>query len=144
MIVLDTNILSELLRPVPEVRVAEWLNEQPRASVFTTAITRGEIFYGIRVLPAGKRRDALWDAATKIFDIDLEGHVLTYDSAAANEFSEISATRRAAGRPIAQFDAQIAGITRSRGARLATRNIGDFEGCGFEVVNPWGTVTRAP
>ena len=138
MIVLDTNVLSEILRPAPSPRVVEWLNDQPRASVFTTTITRGEILYGIRVLPAGKRREGLWDAATKIFDVDFEGQVLSFDSVAADEFAEISAARRAAGRPITQFDAQIAGITRSRGAQLATRNVGDFEACGFEVVNPWG------
>ncbi len=137
MIVLDTNVLSEILRPSPEPRVAQWLSDQPRASLFTTTITRGEILYGIRVLPAGKRRDGLWDAAMKIFDIDLPGHVLSFDSVAADEFAEISAMRRAAGRPIAQFDAQIAGITRSRGAQLATRNVNDFDVCGFEVINPW-------
>jgi predicted nucleic acid-binding protein len=138
MIVLDTNVLSEVLRIKPEPRVLEWLSDQPRASVFTTAITRGEILYGIRVLPAGKRRDGLWDAATKMFEVDFDGQVLTFDSVAADEFAEISAVRRAAGRPIAQFDAQIAGITRSRGAQLATRNVSDFEKCGFDVINPWG------
>ncbi len=138
MIVLDTNVLSEVLRVKPEPRVLEWLSDQPRASVFTTTITRGEILYGIRVLPAGKRRDGLWDAATKMFEVDFDGQVLTFDSAAADEFAEISAARRAAGRPIAQFDAQIAGITRSRGAQLATRNVSDFEKCGFDVINPWG------
>ena len=138
MIVLDTNVLSEVLRVKPEPRVLEWLSDQPRASVFTTTITRGEILYGIRVLPAGKRRDGLWDAATKMFEVDFDGQVLTFDSVAADEFAEISAARRAAGRPIAQFDAQIAGITRSRGAQLATRNVSDFEKCGFDVINPWG------
>jgi predicted nucleic acid-binding protein len=138
MIVLDTNVLSEVLRANPEPRVVEWLNDQPRTSVFTTTITRGEILYGIRVMPAGKRRDGLWDAATKIFDLDFDGQVLSFDSAAADEFAEISAARRAVGRPIAQFDAQIAGITRSRGAQLATRNVTDFQKCGFEVINPWG------
>jgi toxin FitB len=138
MIVLDTNVLSEVLRANPEPRVLEWLNDQPRTSVFTTTITRGEILYGIRVMPAGKRRDGLWDAATKIFDVDFDGQVLSFDSAAADDFAEISAARRAAGRPIAQFDAQIAGITRSRGAQLATRNVNDFQKCGFEVINPWG------
>jgi len=138
MIVLDTNVLSEVLRANPEPRVVEWLNDQPRTSVFTTTITRGEILYGIRVMPAGKRRDGLWDAATKIFDFDFDGQVLSFDSAAADEFAEISAARRAAGRPIAQLDAQIAGITRSRGAQLATRNVSDFQKCGFELINPWG------
>jgi toxin FitB len=137
MIVLDTNVLSEILRPVPEPRVVEWLSEQPRASVFTTTITRGEILYGIQVLPAGKRRNGLWNAAMQIFDVDLDGQVLGFDSAAADDYAEISAARRVAGRPISQFDAQIAGITLSRGAQLATRNVRDFDGCGFEVINPW-------
>jgi toxin FitB len=137
VIVLDTNVLSELLRAAPEPQVMEWLNEQPRASIFTTTITRAEILYGIRVLPRGKRRDTLWDAAMDIFDTDLDGHVLPFDSVAADAFADISAARRAAGRPITQFDAQIAGITRSRGAKLATRNMGDFDGCGFEVIDPW-------
>jgi toxin FitB len=137
MIVLDTNVLSEILRPVPEPRVVEWLSEQPRASVFTTTITRGEILYGLQVLPAGKRRDGLWNAAMQIFDVDLDGQVLSFDSAAADDYAEISAARRAAGRPIAQLDAQIAGITRSRGAQLATRNVRDFDACGFAVINPW-------
>ncbi|MEX0733243.1 MAG: hypothetical protein WD944_11295 [Steroidobacteraceae bacterium] len=77
------------------------------------------------------------EAARKIFDIDLDGQVLTFESGAADEFAEISAARRAAGRLIAQFDAQIVGITRSRGAKLATRNVRDFDACGFEVINPW-------
>ncbi|MGE0238297.1 MAG: type II toxin-antitoxin system VapC family toxin [Parvibaculaceae bacterium] len=138
MIVLDTDVLSEMLRPNPEPRVVEWLSDQPRASVFTTTITRGEVLYGIRVLPDGKRRAGLWDAAMKIFDIDMAGQVLTFDSLAADEFAEIGATRRAGGRPFLQFDAQIAGITRSRGAQLATRNVRDFDACGFKVINPWG------
>ena len=139
MIVLDTNVLSEVLRRDPQPRVLEWLGEQPRASMFTTTVTRAEILFGIRLLPEGARRDGLWDGARKIFDIDFDGQVLPFDSAAADEFAEISAARRAAGRPISQFDAQIAAITRSRGARLATRNVADFDGCGFEVINPWAT-----
>jgi predicted nucleic acid-binding protein len=137
MIVLDTNVLSEVLRAAPEPRVVDWLKDQPRTSLFTTTVTRGEILYGIRLLPAGKRRDGLWDAAIQIFDIDFAGQVLTFDNVAADEFAQISASRRAAGRPITQFDALIAGTTRSRGAKLATRNVIDFEGCDIEVINPW-------
>jgi predicted nucleic acid-binding protein len=137
VIVFDTSVLSEVLRPAPEPRVVDWLQQQPRASLFTTTVTRGEVLYGIRALPAGKRRDGLWDAAIKIFDIDLAGQVLAFDSAGADEFAQISATRRAAGPPITQFDAQIAGITRSRGAQLATRSVSDFEACDIELINPW-------
>lgn len=138
MIILDTNVLSEILRPAPEPRVVEWLEEQPRASIFTTTITRGEILYGIRVLPAGKRRNGLWNAAMEMFDTDFNDLVLSFDSVAADAYAEISAARRVAGRPISQPDAQIAGITLSRGAQLATRNVKDFGACGFEVINPWG------
>ena len=103
----------------PQPRVVEWLSEQPRASVFTTTITRGEILYGIRVLPAEKRRDGLWDAATQIFDVDFEAQVLTFDSAAADEFAEISAVYVQPGGPLHSLDTvDCSGITRSRGAQL--------------------------
>jgi predicted nucleic acid-binding protein len=137
MIVLDTNVLSELLRPAPEARVLAWLEDQPPASLFTSAVTQGEILYGIRLLPDGQRRRKLWDAAVAIFNEDFAGRVLSFDGDAAGAYAEIGASRRAAGRPISQFDATIAAITRSRGASLATRNAKDFEGCGIDVVNPW-------
>ncbi len=137
MIVLDTNVLSEALRPIPEPSVLAWLANQPRASLFTTAVTRGEILDGIRVLPDGKRRQGLWDAANKIFDEDFAGHVLSFDSDAADMYAEISASRRTAGKPISQFDAMIVAMARSRGAGLATRNIKDFDDCGTDVINPW-------
>ena len=137
MIVLDTNVLSEALRPVPESSVMVWLASQPRASLFTTAVTRGEILYGIRLLSDGKRRQGLWDAARKIFDEDFAGHVLSFDSEAADMYAEISASRRAAGKPISQFDAMIVAMARSRGASVATRNVKDFEDCGTDVINPW-------
>jgi predicted nucleic acid-binding protein len=137
MIVLDTNVLSEALRPVPESSVMTWLANQPRASLFTTAVTRGEILYGIRLLSDGKRRQGLWDAARKIFDEDFAGHVLSFDSEAADMYAEISASRRTAGKPISQFDAMIVAMARSRGASVATRNVKDFEDCGTDVINPW-------
>jgi hypothetical protein len=137
MIVLDTNVLSEVLRPVPEASVMAWLASQPRASLFTTAVTRGEILYGIRLLSDGKRRRGLWDAAIKIFDAEFAGHVLSFDSEAADMYAEISASRRIAGKPISQFDAIIVAVARSRGASLATRNIKDFDDCGTDVINPW-------
>ena len=137
MIVLDTNVLSEALRPVPERPVLDWLADQPSGSLFTTTVTRGEILYGIRLLSDGKRRKGLWDAANKIFDEDFAGHVLSFDGDAADMYADIAASRRIAGKPISQFDAMIAAMARSRGAILATRNVKDFESCGIEVVNPW-------
>src|SRR6202142_4499625 len=137
MIVIDTNVLSEGLRPDPEPVVLEWIANQPRASLFTTTVTRGEILYGIRLLSEGKRRRRLWDAAMHIFDEDFADHVLSFDGESADAYAEIAASRRMAGRPISQFDAMIAAMARSRGASLATRNVKDFEDCGIDVVNPW-------
>ncbi|WP_248805561.1 type II toxin-antitoxin system VapC family toxin [Pseudomonas sp. MWU13-2100] len=137
MIILDTNVLSEIMRPVPATGVMKWLQMQPRASMFTTTMTRGEILYGVRLMPEGARRDRLWDIALDIFNIDFAGRLLGFDSDAADAFAEISASRRHAGSPISQFDAMIAAMACSRGAILATRNIKDFIGCGVDVVNPW-------
>jgi toxin FitB len=137
MIVLDANVISEVLRPVPVPSVLDWLANQPRASLFTTTLTRGEILYGIRLLSDGKRRRGLWDAARKIFDDDFADQVLSFDSDAADMYAEIAASRRAAGKPISQFDAMIVAMARSRGASLATRNVKDFEDCGVDVINPW-------
>lgn len=137
MIVLDTNVLSELLRPTPHPAALDWYAEQPRPSLFTTSITRGEILYGIRLLPDGRRQRSFWTAALAIFNEDLANRLLDFDASAADAYAEIAADRRALGRPISQSDAMIAGITRSRGAALATRNVADFEHCGIEVINPW-------
>jgi toxin FitB len=137
MIILDTNVVSETLRPVPESSVLEWLASQPRASLFTTTVTRGEILYGIRLLCDGKRRRGLWDAARKIFDDDFADQVLSFDGDAADMYAEIAASRRTIGKPISQFDAMIVAMARSRGASLATRNVKNFEHCGVDVIDPW-------
>ncbi|WP_017903976.1 type II toxin-antitoxin system VapC family toxin [Pseudomonas asplenii] len=137
MIILDTNVLSEVMRPDPSAGVVGWLMKQPRASLFTTTITRGEILYGLRLMPEGQRRDRLWGVALDIFNIDFAGRLLEFDSDAADAFAEISASRRLAGAPMSQFDAMIAAMACSRGAILATRNVKDFVGCGIDVVNPW-------
>lgn len=139
MIILDTNVLSEILRPTPEPRVLAWLANQPRASLFTTTVTRGEILYGIRLLSDGKRRQGLWYAAQAIFNEDFAGQVLSFDVEAADSFADIAASRRGAGKPISQFDAMIAATAHSRGASLATRNTKDFEDCGVDIINPWLT-----
>jgi len=137
MILLDTNVLSDLLRPCPAQKVLDWLSAQPRGSLFTSTIVRAEILYGIHLLPEGRRKAALLEAALAIFGEDLAGQVLSFDSDAADAYAEIGAARKLAGRPISQFDAMIAGIARSRGAILATRNVKDFDVCGIEVFDPW-------
>jgi predicted nucleic acid-binding protein len=137
MIVLDTNVISELMRATPNAAVMAWFGAQPIAGVFTTTLTQAEIFYGLALLPEGRRRDDLIAAARPIFEIDLAGRVLPFDTDAADAYPAIAASRRHSGRPISQIDAQIAAIVRSRGARLATRNTADFADCGITVVDPW-------
>ena len=137
MIILDTNVLSELMRPTPSPRVVAWVAKQPATELFTTSITEAEIFYGLELLTKGKRREGLLAAAEAMFAEDLAGRVLGFDSDAARAFSRIAAHRRALGRPISHADAQIAAITQVRGAKLATRNVTDFEDCGVHAVDPW-------
>ena len=137
MIILDTNVLSETLRPAPSTRVLEWMRSEPASALFTTAITESEMHYGVALLPEGARRQSLQSVVDLIFAKDLAGRVLPFDSAAAREFAEIAASRRRAGRPISEADARIAAIARSRGAALATRNVGDFAGCQLQLIDPW-------
>ena len=137
MILLDTNVLSELMRPTPEPAVERWLAAQPDASVFITAITEAELRYGAALLPSGKRRAALAAEIEGMLEDDFGGRILPFDSMAAQAFALVASERRQAGKPISQADAQIAAVARSRGASLATRNVPDFEGCGIEVINPW-------
>jgi len=136
MIVLDTNVLSETLRPTPSTRVLEWMRSDPASALFTTAITDSELLYCIALLPEGRRRQSLESVVDLIFE-DLAGRVLPFDSAAAREFAYIAASRRRAGRPISEADARIAAIARSRGGALATRNVGDFVGWRLELIDPW-------
>lgn len=139
MILLDTNVLSELMRPAPDPAVERWLAAQPDASLFISAITEAELRYGAALLPSGKRRSALTAEIDGMLEEDFDGRILPFDRLAAQAFAVIAADRRQAGRPISQADAQIAAIARSRGAALATRNVPDFDGCGVEVINPWST-----
>ena len=140
MILLDTNILSELMRPAPDPAVERWLAAQPDASLFISAITEAELRYGAALLPAGQRRSALAAEIDGMLEEDFDGRVLPFDRLAAQAFAVIAADRRQAGRPISHADAQIAAIARSRGAALATRNVRDFDGCGVGVINPWNRV----
>jgi len=137
MIIVDTNVLSELMRASPAEPVVRWMAAQPARAVYTTTITQAEILYGILALPAGKKRDAIRAAAEAMFATEFEGRILSFDAGAATAYARTAADRRRAGKPISHFDAQIAAIAVNEKAELATRNVADFEGCGIRVVNPW-------
>ena len=134
---LDTNVLSELLRAQPHPAVLAWFAEQPADSLFVSAVTQAEMLLGARLLPRSKRRQQLETALDTMFREDFAGRVLPFDSAAAAAYAAVVTARRGAGRPISQFDAQIAAIALSRRAGLATRNVSDFEECGLTLTNPW-------
>jgi predicted nucleic acid-binding protein len=137
MTILDTNVVSEVMKPTPSPNLTAWLSGQRLDELFITAITVAETLYGIGLLPKGKRRDALLREADSAFTDDFAGRILVYDESAARIFALISAARRSQGRPIGIHDAQIAAIARANNAALATRDVGDFESCGVKLVNPW-------
>jgi predicted nucleic acid-binding protein len=137
VIIIDTNVISEVLRPSPSDVVLRWLSAQQDTAVFTTTVTLAELLYGIEALPQGKRRDRLGSALERVFAEGLQHRVLAFDEDAAHAFPSIVITRQRSGRPIVPLDAMIASIAKSRGCAVATRNIRDFENCGVRVVNPW-------
>jgi len=134
--ILDTNVVSELMRPSPEQRVLDWFGTLRAEDAYLTAITVAEILLGIELLPQGRRRDLLRAGAERTLAV-FRDHILAFDDKAAHEFSLLAATRRRQGKPMSEFDAQIAAIARADGATLATRDTGDFEDCGIKLVNPW-------
>ncbi|WP_207100263.1 type II toxin-antitoxin system VapC family toxin [Paracoccus shandongensis] len=139
MIILDTDVLSEILRPEPERQVVDWLSAQDGADIYLTTISEAELRYGVAILPPGKQRDGLAATIDQIMREDFAGRVLPFDSPAAGAFAVISAARRAIGRPITHADCQIAAIARVHGATVATRNTPDLAGCGIDLINPWNT-----
>ncbi|HME20164.1 MAG TPA: type II toxin-antitoxin system VapC family toxin [Acetobacteraceae bacterium] len=137
MFLLDTNILSEMMRGEPAVEVVTWVSAQPVELLFTATVCQAEILAGIAVMPDGRRRLALETAAQAMFMEDFAGRVWVFDAEAAVAYAAIFADRRRLGRPSATVDLMIAAIARSRGASVVTRNAADFERCGIDVVNPW-------
>ena len=139
MIVLDTNVLSETLKPLPNAAVVAWMAAQPRSTLFTTTVVEAEILYGVAVLADGARKTELQAALKAIFTEDLSGQVIPFDRDCAEAYAAIAANRKNLGQPISQFDAMIAAATASRGATLATRNLRDFADCGIRLINPLET-----
>jgi hypothetical protein len=137
MFVLDTNVISELMRPAPDQAVFAWIAAQPRASLYTTSVTRAEILSGIDVMPKGRRRAALSNAAAAMFDEDLRGRILAFDAAAADRYADIIVSRRQAGVPIHTFDALIAATALVARAAVVTRDTKGFADCGLTLINPW-------
>ena len=137
MIILDTNVLSALMRKAPEARVVAWLDRQPAESVWITSVTLFEARLGLALLPKGRRRRALETAFERLLQDDLENRVLDFDSAAATAAALLAAGRQQTGRPVDVRDTQIAGIALARHATLATRNVRHFQGLNVPVVNPW-------
>ena len=137
MIILDTNVLSEILKAHPNPQVLNWISALPSTRLFITTVTRGELLYGVFIMPKGKRRHKLHQVIKDLFEIDFANQILGFDNAAADSYAQIAANRKAAGQPISQFDAMIASIAHSRGANLATRNTKDFVNCNISVINPW-------
>lgn len=139
-VLLDTNVLSELMRAAPDPRVMAWFDDVPGMQVYTSAITRAEIFTGIALLPDGKRREQLAQSAKQMFAEEFSGDCYPFDDAAAMQYASILAQRQAAGRPISTEDGQIAAIALAAELPLATRNTKDFEYIhGLTLINPWQT-----
>ncbi len=136
MIILDTNVLSALMRQEPDQHVVVWLDRQPRTSVWTTSVTVLEIRFGVQILVAGRRRSLLTEAFEELL-ARLGQRVVTFDIAAAVEASDLMAARHRKGRPVDLRDTMIAGIVLAQHATLVTRNTAHFEDTAIPLINPW-------
>ncbi len=137
-VLLDTNVVSELIRKAPEPAVVTWVSDHPLDDLFFSAVSEAELRYGGAILPAGRRRDMLFQEIETMLRDAFGDRVLPFDSEAARAYGYIAAVRRFAGRPVAPADCQIPAIAASRGMVVATRNVRDFEDMEMEIVNPWG------
>ncbi len=136
MFVLDTNVVSELMRERPTPEGLKWIDGQPTSSLFVTTVTEAEIRTGIAILPEGERRRGLAAAAERLFSVFFAERILAFDSDAARAYAMLAAERGTAGRPISQFDCQTAAAS-SNGASIVTRDVDGFESCGLDVISPW-------
>ncbi len=137
MVVLDTNVISELSRERPDAAVAAWFLRQNPDELTTTAVCFAEVLYGLELLHRGRRRERLSEVSHAIFETALRGRRLPFDDEAARHYARLLAARRRRGAPMQPLDAQIAAIVLAAGASLATRNVPDFEGCGVALIDPW-------
>lgn len=137
MILLDTNIISEMMKPVPHANVLHWIDSQEVTQLFVSAITLAEISYELNVLPEGQRRNSLENAFRQAILLSFTGRILPFDEAAAHHYGKIMGHRKEAGKPMGVPDGQIAAIARSRNAAVATRNLKDFKECEVQLINPF-------
>ena len=138
LVVLDTNVISEFMRPAPDAGVVAWVSRLPPAALCTTAVTVAEVRFGIARLSGGRRRILLTDTADEVFSAFAD-RVLPFDASAAGYYADIVVERDRAGAPLSGFDAQIAAICKARFASLATRNTSDFSRLGLHLIDPWTT-----
>jgi predicted nucleic acid-binding protein len=137
MIVLDTNVLTELMRARPAPEVMAWTDAQPTSELFISVVTVAEILYGIARMADGKRKQGLLDLATLMFDEDFAGRILSFDADAAVHYAGLAAEGEAKGQVVDMADGQIAAIAALHDARVATRNVRHFDYLGVAVINPW-------
>ena len=137
MILLDTNVVSEVMKTQPAEAVVAWLNSQDSERLYVSAITIGEITYGLRILPDGKRRSGLRERFERFVALAFDQRVLSYDESAARVYGELMGDRKELGLPMSVPDGQIAAIARLNHLAVATRNVLDFEHCGIDVLNPF-------
>ncbi len=138
MTLLDTNVISEVMKPRPDVSVVDWMNATASGSLFVSSVTIAQVHFGIELLPDGGRRIDLESGFDRLMSQGFDGRIVTFDAPAARVYGTLMAHRRNAGTPLASLDGQIASIARVHGFVIATRNTGHFAGCGVELVNPFG------
>lgn len=137
MILIDTNVVSEVMKATPDDAVVDWLNEQDSGNLYVASVTIGEIEYGLRILPNGRRRDQLRELFARFIAQAFAMRILPYDEIAARVYGDLMGLRKEMGRPLSVPDGQIAAIARVGGYALGTRNIKDFQDCGIELINPF-------
>ena len=137
MLVFDTNVLSELMRPAPNTAITSWVAEQTTSTLYLTAVSEAELRYGLAIMPPGRRRDGLAQGLERMLRTGFANRILPFDSSAAYTYAEIAAARRALGRLMPEADCQIAAIARSRDMAVVTRNVRDFADTGIGVIDPW-------
>ena len=137
MTLLDTNVISEAMKPAPEASVMAWLNSQNTAELWTSTIAVAEVYSGIELMPAGKRQRQLFEKAELMFGKFFGARILPFDLLAARAYGAVLKARQAKGLPIDEMDALLAATALANGSALATRNVSHFESCGIRVLNPW-------